>query len=448
MSQQSRLDRRTFLRRAGLTALAGTVGTTTPLPALTTGGAQPRGTPYDFDTIYDRVGTHSSKWDAQIARYGREHIDVGMGTADQDFPIAPQITRALRDRIAHENYGYMTLPESYLESIVEWNRRRYRLEIDPETILHASGVHPGIISTLRAFCPPGSKVLLQTPSYNGFYTDIRIVGVVAEESPLKLVNGRYGMDFEDLERRIDHDTHALILCNPQNPTGNVWSRSDLTTLGEICTRRRVVVLADEIHCDFVTRGHTYTPYATLDDEAIVRNSITYKSVSKSFNLSAMKCAYLFSTNPDYLARIRGAGQHQQSMNTLGVIAAQTAYNECEDWLDQLIAYIDGTHQLVESMVRSTVRNVGFVKPEGTYLAWLDVSDALDRIGAEDTAAASEQTTPETVLQRYLVEHANIHINPGSSYGLGGSGHMRMNIATSRQLVELALGNMAAALARA
>jgi cystathionine beta-lyase len=342
----------------------------------------------------------------------------------------------------------MTLPESYLESIVNWNRRRYSLEIDPDTVLHATGVHPAIISTLRAFCPPGSKVLLQTPSYNGFYTDIRVVGVVAEESPLRLVNGRYGMDFEDLERRIDHDTHALILCNPQNPTGNVWSRSDLTTLSEICTRRRVVVLADEIHCDFVTRGHTYIPYASLDDEAIVRNSITYKSVSKSFNLSAMKCAYLFSTNPDYLARIRGAGQHQQSMNTLGVIAAQTAYNECEDWLDQLIAYIDGTHELVESMVRSTVPQVGVVKPEGTYLAWLDVSDALDRIDAEDTAAASEQTTPETVLQRYLVEHANIHINPGSSYGLGGSGHMRMNIATSRQLVELALGNMAAALARA
>ncbi|MDP7690289.1 MAG: aminotransferase class I/II-fold pyridoxal phosphate-dependent enzyme [Vicinamibacterales bacterium] len=448
MSHHSRLNRRAFLRSAGLTAFAGAVGTATPVPALTSGGAQPRGAPYDFDTIYDRVGTHSSKWDAQIARYGREHIDVGMGTADQDFQIAPPITRALRDRIAHENYGYMTLPESYLESIVNWNRRRYSLEIDPDTVLHATGVHPAIISTLRAFCPPGSKVLLQTPSYNGFYTDIRVVGVVAEESPLRLVNGRYGMDFEDLERRIDHDTHALILCNPQNPTGNVWSRSDLTTLGEICTRRRVVVLADEIHCDFVTRGHTYIPYASLDDEAIVRNSITYKSVSKSFNLSAMKCAYQFTTNPDYLARIRGAGQHQQSMNTLGVIAAQTAYNECEDWLDQLIAYIDGTHELVESMVRSTVPQVGVVKPEGTYLAWLDVSDALDRIDAEDTAAASEQTTPETVLQRYLVEHANIHINPGSSYGLGGSGHMRMNIATSRQLVELALGNMAAALARA
>ncbi len=447
MSHHGRLDRRAFLRRAGLTAVAGAVGTATPLPA-SAGATQPQDGPYDFDTIYSRLGTDSSKWDAQIARYGREHIDVGMGTADQDFRIAPAISRALRERVAHENYGYLTVPESYRESIVDWNRRRYGLEIAPETILDSAGVHPAIISTLRAFCPPGSKVLVQTPTYNGFYTDIRVVGAVAAESPLGLVNGRYHMDFEDLERRIDHDTHALILCNPQNPTGNVWSRTDLMTLGEICTRRRVVVLADEIHCDFVTRGHTYTPYATLDDEAIVRNSVTFKSVSKAFNLSAMQCGFLFSTNPDYLDRIRGAGQHRQSMNTLGVIAAEAAYNECEDWLDQLIAYIDGTHELVESFVRANLPQVRVVKPEGTYLSWLDVSEALDAVGAEDTAAASEQDTAESVFQRHLVEHANIHVNPGSSYGLGGAGHMRMNIATSRQLVRLALGNMAEALARA
>ena len=446
MSQPNRLDRRTFLRSAGLTAFAGSIGTATAGPVRVAGIEQPPLGPYDFDTVYNRVGTDSSKWDAQIARYGREHIDVGMGTADQDFKIAPAITRALRDRIAHENYGYLTRPRSYVESIVDWNRRRYGLDIAPETILHAQGVQPAIISTLRAFCPQGGKVLLQTPTYNGFYTDIRVVGAVAEESPLKLVNGRYGMDFEDLERRIDHDTHALILCNPQNPTGNVWSRADLTTLGEICTRRRVVVLADEIHCDFVTPGRRYTPFAALEDEAIVRNSITYKSVSKSFNLSAMQCGYLFSTNPDYLDRIRGAGQHRQAVNTLGLIAAETAYNECEDWLDALVAYVDGTHDFVESFVRANVPLVRVVKPEGTYLSWLDVTAALDRIGAAATAEAAERGTPETVFQRYLVEHANIHINPGTSYGLGGSGHMRMNIATSRQLVELALRNMAAALA--
>jgi cystathionine beta-lyase len=213
----------------------------------------------------------------------------------------------------------------------------------------------------------------------------------------------------------------------------------------------VVVLADEVHCDFVSRGHRYTPYATLDDEAIVRNSITFKSVSKSFNLSALKCAYLFSTNPDYLARILGAGQHQQGINTLGLIAAETAYNECEDWLDQLVAYIDGTQSLVESLVRTQVPSVHAVKPQGTYLAWLDVSAAMDRVaagGGVPDAPLSVEETPEQRFQRYLVAHARIHINPGSSYGTGGAGHMRMNVATSRQLVERAVSNLAGALASA
>ena len=371
-----------------------------------------------------------------------------MGTADQDFRSAPAITRALRARVEHENYGYLTVPDSYKESIVNWNKRRYALEIDPETIRHSAGVHPAIISTLRAFCPPRSKVLLLTPSYDGFYSDIRILDTVAEESPLRLVDGRYAIDFDDFERRIDHDVHAFILCNPQNPTGNVWSREDLTRLGEICTRRRVVVLADEIHCDFVTAGNTYTPYATLDDEEIVRNSITYKSVSKSFNLSAMRCAYMFSTNRDYLDRISGPGQLRQAMSTLAIVAAEAAYNEGEEWLDQLVDYIDGTQAFVESYVRANVPHVRFVKPEGTYLAWLDVGEALEATGATRTAADDDSSTPESIFRQYLVDHANIHINPGSNYGLGGSDCMRMNIATSRQLVERALSNMARALKNA
>ena len=193
----------------------------------------------------------------------------------------------------------------------------------------------------------------------------------------------------------------------------------------------------------MTAGNTYTPYATLQDAEIVRNSITYKSVSKSFNLSAMRCAYLFSTNPDYLDRITGPGQLRQAMSTLSIVAAQAAYDEGEEWLDQLVDYIDGTQTAVESFVRASMPHVRMVKPEGTYLAWLDVSDAMRAVDVTPTAADGASSTPEALFQRYLVEHAHIHINPGSSYGLGGSGRMRMNIATSRKLVELALTNMAA-----
>lgn len=449
MSQNHRLNRRAFLKNAGMTALVGAVGTGTSLASTAASATfAPQDSTYDFDEVYDRVGTDCIKWDAQIDKYGRENIAVPMGIADMDFKIAPAITRALRARIDHENYGYLSMPPSYVESIVNWNKRRKGIDINPDLLLHADGVHPAILSSLKAFCPPGSKVIVQAPTYSAFYTDIRIVGCREEENHMKLVNGRYVMDFDDLERRIDHDTNAIILCNPQNPTGNVWSREDLMRLGEICARRRVVVLSDEIHCDFVTKGNTHTPFASLDDEQIVRNSITFNSASKSFNLSAMKCAYLFSTNPDYLDRIRGAGQHRQGMNTLGIIAAQAAYNECEEWLDQLLDYIDGTHSFVESFVHANVPHVSMVKPEGTYLAWLDVSQALDKVDSPETPAEADDDTPERGFHRYLVEHANIHVNPGSDYGLGGSGHMRMNIATSRQLVELALKNMAEALARA
>ena len=375
------------------------------------------------------------------------------GTKGQWLRRADETAVHLLERIRHENWGYMDLPRSYAESIVNWNKRRYGIDINADLLVHAAGVHPALISALRAFSPPGSKVIVQSPTYNAFYTDITLVGCKAEENPLKLVNGRYAMDFEDLERRISHDTNSIILCNPQNPTGNTWSREDLMTLGEICTRRRVVVLADEIHCDFVTKGNKYTPYSTLNNEAIVRNSITFKSASKSFNLAAAKCGYLFSTNPDYIAKVKATG-HRQDINTLGMTACRAAYNEGADWLDQVVAYIDGNHEFVESFVRTNLPLIKVVKPQGTYLSWLDVSQVVDKIGAKDMAAeasrndASSKLTPETMVERYFVKHAKVQMNAGASYGLGGAGRMRMNIATSRKLVELALTNIAGALKNA
>jgi cystathionine beta-lyase len=451
MAHTVALDRRVFLKNAGLTALAGAVGSAAPIGLSAAEAAfEPAGSKYDFDTIYSRVGTECVKWDRQIRNHGKENIAVGMGIADMDFRTAPAITRALLQRMQHENWGYLDMPRSYLDSIVNWNKRRYGVEINPDLMLHSNGVHHGLISALRAFSPPGSKVIVQSPVYDAFYTDISLVGCKAEESPLKLVNGRYVMDFDDLDRRIGHDTNSLILCNPQNPTGNCWSREDLMTLGEICTRRRVVVLADEIHCDFVTKGNAYTPFSTLGNEAIVRNSITFKSTSKSFNLAAAKCAYLFSTNPDYIARIKGAG-HRHDLNTLGVVACRAAYDESADWLDQVVAYIDGTMDHVEKVVGANLPLVRFVKPQGTYLAWLDVSQVVDRIDAKRLAAdanrsaGSTNLTPEAMVERYFVTHAKVQMNPGSNYGFGGGGRMRMNLATSRKLVERALTNMANAL---
>ncbi len=453
MAHADGLNRRAFLQNAGMTALLGAIGTSTPTAtaAASALAEPPPSGKYDFDTIYSRLGTDCIKFDQQIRKYGKGSIEVGMGIADMDFKVPPVITRALTERMQHENWGYLDMPSSYPQGIIDWNKRRYGVDIHPDSLVLTSGVHPGIIAALRTFSPPGSKVLVQTPTYNGFFSDITAAKCKPEESPLTLVNGRYSMDFDDLERRISHDTNTLILCNPQNPTGNCWSREDLTKLGEICTRRRVVVLADEIHCDFVTKGNTYTPYSTLDKE-IVRNSITFKAASKSFGLSAMKQGWMFSENADYLARVKA--NYWADLSTLGVIANRAAYTpEGEDWLNQVVAYIDGTHDFVQSYLSANMPLVKAVKPQGTYLIWLDVSQVIDKIGAKDLAdrenkskdASAAPVTPETIVERFFVKHAKVHLNVGPSYGYGGAGRMRMNIATSRKLVERALSNMAAAL---
>src|SRR5215467_3731855 len=338
MPQNRGLSRRAFLTNTGMTALAGAVGASMP-PAVAAAAPVEPGSKFDFDTPYSRIGTDSVKWDQQIRTYGKENISVGMGIADMDFKTAPCITEALRRRLQHENWGYLDIPKSFSEGIIVWNKRRYGIDINPESLVITTGVHPGLVAALRTFSPPGSKVLLLTPTYDGFYSDISFVGCVAEESLMTLRNGRYSIDFDDLEERISHDTNTLILCNPQNPTGNCWSPEDLLKVGEICTRRRVVVLADEIHCDFVNKGQHYTPFATLPDKEIVKNSITFKAASKSFGLAAMKCAWFFSDNMDYIARVRA--NNRADLTTVGMIANQAAYADGEEWLDQLGTYIDG-----------------------------------------------------------------------------------------------------------
>jgi len=445
-------DRRSFLRQAGMTiATALTAGSVEASPLQSLSGGNAPGTRFDFDTLPSRIGTDSTKWDQQIKLYGRDHVDVGMGIADMDFAPAPCITRAMMDRIQRDNWGYMTMPDSHVESIVAWNKRRYGLDIDPKAVVHSPAVHPAIIATLRAFSPPGTRVLMPCPSYSGFYSDIRTVGCKPADVPFKMQDGRYVMDLEGLERTISQDTHSLILCNPQNPTGNVWSKDDLMAVGEICLRRRVVVLADEIHCDFVHAGNKYTPFATLPNEAVVRNSVTFKSASKSFNLVGTKCAYFFSTNPEYLARIRA--WHREEITTLGVVAHRAAYTEGDGWLDQLRTYIDGNMTFVADYAAKNIPLVRMVKPQGTYLAWLDVSAVVDKVGAR--AAAEQQNrqrdpalsplTPSHVMEKWFVEHARVQLNPGGGFGTGGAERMRMNCGTSRKMLERALGNLASAM---
>jgi cystathionine beta-lyase len=435
-----------------MTALAGAVAPGRSFASAATAGGFAAATgKFDFDTPYNRFGTDSVKYDQQIRVFGKDSVQVGMGIADMDFRCAPAITKALTDRLQHENWGYLDMPKSFGDGIVSWNKRRYGVDINPESLVITTGVHPGLVAALRTFSPPGSKVLLLTPTYNGFYSDLTNTSTIPEESPLRLVNGRYSIDFDDFERRIGHDTNSFILCNPQNPTGNCWSKEDLLRLGEICTRRRVVVLADEIHCDWVTKGNKYTPYASIGNKEIINNSLTFKAASKSFGLAAMKCAWFYSTNADYLARVK-ANNHAD-LTTLGMIASRAAYEGGEEWLNQCVEYVDANHDYVESYIKTNLPMIKHVKPQGTYLTWIDVSGVADKINAKQLAAEANKNltgsmkplTAEQMVERHFVKTAKVHMNAGSSYGNGGANHMRMNIATSRKTLELALNNLSRAL---
>jgi cystathionine beta-lyase len=259
------------------------------------------------------------------------------------------------------------------------------------------------------------------------------------------------MDFDDFERRISIDTHSFILCNPQNPTGNCWSAADLLRIGEICLKHRVVVLADEIHCDWVGKNQKYTPFASLGNKAVVDNSLTFKAASKSFGLAAHKVAWFYSTNPALMARVDP--YHRADLNTLGLVANHAAITEGEEWLRQANAYVDANHELVVNFVNDKIAPMIKVhRAQGTYLTWLDVTGVAEKINskklAEDynrtKAANAPKLTPEQMVERYFVKTAKVHLNQGASYGKGGENHMRMNIGTSRKLVELALNNLAAA----
>lgn len=443
MSDVHKIDRRAFLKQAGLAAVAGSVATATSLKAQE-GGSRAAAAGYNFDEIYDRVGTDCSKWDGQIERWG-DQLKIPMGVADMDFRVAPCITEALQKRISHEVYGYMTTPDSYHDSIINWNERRYGTVIGREMLVDSPALLPGLLAALRAFNPPGAKVVLQTPGYNGFFTTIR-KGFVIEENPLREINGVYQMDFDDLDRKLaQDDVHTFILCNPHNPVGNCWDRATLTELGELCARHNVVVFADEIHCDFVNEGSEYVPYANLGDD-LAMNSVTFKSASKSFNLAAFKNAYMFSHNPEFMSRIRAVGDND-TINSLGIIASQAALEEGDDWMDALAAYLSDNARYAADFINANIPHMSSNEPEGTYLGWVNVEPMIERLGAVETAAAetaglspdADPVTPEMVVERYLIEQSGVKLNPGSSYR--GAGHMRMNLGLARPLLEEALGRI-------
>jgi len=460
-------NRRSFLTRAGVFALAPLAAEIAAANPAKAAGQMANGK-YDFDTPLNRLGTDSVHWDMPVRDEKMTKIVAGMGVADMDFRCAPSITEALQKRVAFPNWGYNMIDgdlflgnagkSDFIKGIVGWNKKRYGTDIDPTMIGVTPGVIPGIVSALQAFSPKGSKVLMVTPAYVGFYAAIGFTKTVPEESPMKLVNGRYEIDWADLERRMTPQVKVSIICNPHNPGGRAWTREELTRYGQLCKKHNIIVLSDEIHCDFISKGHKYVPFASLDKD-IVDNSITFKSGSKSFSLAAMKCAWFFTTNPA-LYKATNANNFP-SISNPAMVAEQAAYAGGEAWLNQCVDYIDGNLDYAHQYVTKNLplMKTG-AKPEGTYLMWLDVSPLAAKIGAQkmaDEANAKKPlpmnpltnqpvfTTQGDIVSHWLAKNAYVFLESGSGFGKVGANFVRMNVATPRVTLKAGLDSMAAAL---
>ncbi|MFN8060434.1 MAG: aminotransferase class I/II-fold pyridoxal phosphate-dependent enzyme [Vicinamibacterales bacterium] len=458
-------DRRAFLTRAGVLALA-------PLAARISAeaatSAPTRGGKFDFDTPFGRIGTDSVKWDMPMRQYDMQHLVAGLGVADMDFRCAPVITKALEERVAFPNWGYNLLDfdlflgtaadRPFVRDIVEWNRRHYGINvIEPKQLGVSPGVIPGIVYALKAFAPEGSKVLMVTPSYVGFYAALGFTKTVAEESLMKRVNGRYEIDWDDFEHRMTSDVKVSILCNPHNPTGRVWSREELVRYGELCRKHNVIVLSDEIHCDFLNEGQSYVPFSTLPKE-LVDNSITFKSGSKSFSLASHKCAWFYSTNPA-LFEATNAQAFPVISNT-AFVAEQAALAGGDEWLRECVAYINGNLHFTHRYVKEHLPQLDIgAEPEGTYLMWLDASKVADRIDANKSVAEANAKPPALdpftkkpilvtradIVSEWFAKHADVFLESGSGFGKGGENYLRLNVATSRITLKAALDSLASAL---
>lgn len=370
---------------------------------------------YDFDKTIDRRATNSYKWDS-----APEGV-LPMWVADMDFRTAPAIIDALQKRVAHGIFGYTRVPDAYYDAVTSWFSRRHGWDIDREWIIYTSGVVPAVSAVIKALTVPGDKVIVQTPVYNCFFSSIRNNGCEIVSNPLRRTADTYEMDFDALERcAADPRAKVMLLCNPHNPAGRVWTPDELTRLGNICLRNGVTVVADEIHCELVYQGFKYTPFASLSD-AFLHRSVTCLSPSKAFNIAGLQIANIVAFDNDLRSRIDKAININEvcDVNPFGVAATIAAYNEGEEWFNQLVDYLHGNYEAMAEFCRRELPEFPITRLEGTYLVWMDCSS----LGM-----------PSDALEHALLDDARLWLNAGTMYGAEGEGYMRWNIACPRSVM--------------
>ena len=376
---------------------------------------------YNFDEVVERRGTGCVKWDES------PNDDViPLWVADMDFRVAPAIQKALQQRVEHGVFGYNIVPESYYEAVISWFRRRHQWEIQRQWILYTTAVVPAMSCVIKALTMPGEKVLILSPAYNCFFSSIKNNGCEVLESALRRVDDTFEVDFIDFEAKCaDEKTTVFLLCNPHNPCGRVWSREELQRMYDICKKHGVKVVSDEIHCELIMPGYKFVPFGTVTDDCVVMNS-----PSKNFNTAGLQIANIICSHPSCRRRIDRAININEvcDVNPFGIVALQAAYNESEDWVDELCEYLWGNYRVLCDFIGKNVPQWKVCRLEGTYLPWVDIS--------------AMGMTSQALADRLLTE-GKVWINPGTMYGpVTGEGYVRFNIATQRSRLMEALERIA------
>ncbi len=381
---------------------------------------------YDFDKIINRKNTNCYKWDYLKEIFGRDDL-ISLWVADTDFAAPKPVIDKLIERAKHGIFGYSFEPEEYFQVFINWLNKRFNWKIEKEWIINTSGIVPAINFAIQAFTNPGDKIMVQTPVYFPFFESIENNRRKVVNSQLKLVGNRYEIDFADLEKKLKNNVKMMLFCSPHNPVGRVWKEAELQKITELCAKYEVLLISDEIHADLILTGYRHIPTASLNTDA-GQNTIAMFAPSKTFNVAGLSTSSVVIANPELRMKfqqyLNKLGLH--TTNLFGIEAFTAAYRDGEDWLEQLLEYIEGNYNFVRSYLEANIPQIKAIEMEATYLMWLD---------------CRKLNLSQTELVELFVHKAKVGLNDGTVFGAGGEGFMRMNIGCPRSLLEEAVKNI-------
>lgn len=380
---------------------------------------------YDFDEIMDRSNNYSAKYDELKDKFGRDDI-IPLWIADMDFQVAKPITDAMKKRNEQGIFGYTSRPDSYFESICQWQKNRNNWEIDKELIGFNLGVVPALCTAIKEFSEKKDKVLFLTPVYSEFFDAVENWDREVLTSPLILEDNRYVIDFEDFEEKLKQGPKLFILCSPHNPVGRVWTKEELQKMGDLCLKHKVMVLSDEIHSDLMLWGNKHIPFASISKD-FSDNCITFISGTKTFNLAGLQASSTVFPSKEVKERFESFWKKLDLMrnNCFSVVAMEAAFTHGEEWLEQLLAYVENNMLYIKNFCEENIPEIKTYIPESTYLMWLDCKGL---------------NLSQNELENFLVEEAHLGLSNGEAFG-SESGFMRINVACPRAILEKAMNNL-------